>query len=62
MGEQSYVEVRRRLGLPEIPAGVLAEVRAEFEEERALHADPAWVAEQRAHYTPLLAAYGAVAE
>ncbi|MEU8004087.1 hypothetical protein AB0B66_23250 [Catellatospora sp. NPDC049111] len=55
MARETYLETRRRLGLPEIPQELLDEFRAQLELEEQRRNDPEWIAEQEANYEAVLA-------
>lgn len=55
MARETYLETRRRLGLPEIPQELMDEFRAQFEQEERRRQDPEWIAEQEANYEAVLA-------
>ncbi|MEU7825069.1 hypothetical protein [Catellatospora sp. NPDC049133] len=55
MARETYLETRRRLGLPEIPQELLDEFRAQLELEEQRRSDPEWIAEQEANYEAVLA-------
>ncbi|WP_155374880.1 hypothetical protein [Catellatospora vulcania] len=55
MARETYLETRRRLGLPDIPQELLDEFRAELAQEEQRRNDPEWMAEQEANYEAVLA-------
>ncbi|GAB4053807.1 hypothetical protein [Catellatospora paridis] len=55
MARETYLETRRRLGLPDIPQELLDEFRAQLELEEQRRNDPEWIAEQEACYEAVLA-------
>ncbi|WP_144119442.1 hypothetical protein [Catellatospora sichuanensis] len=55
MARETYLETRRRLGLPDIPQELLDEFRAQLELEEQRRNDPEWIAEQEANYEAVLA-------
>jgi hypothetical protein len=55
MARETYLETRRRLGLPEIPQELLDEFRAQLELEQRRRDDPEWIAEQEANYEAVMA-------
>ncbi len=55
MARETYLETRRRLGLPEIPPELMAEFRAQLELEEERRNDPEWIAEQEANYEAVMA-------
>lgn len=55
MARETYLETRRRLGLPDIPQELLDEFRVQLELEEQRRNDPEWIAEQEANYEAVLA-------
>lgn len=55
MARETYLETRRRLGLPDIPQELLDEFRAQLELEERRRNDPEWIAEQEAGYEAMMA-------
>jgi hypothetical protein len=55
MARETYLETRRRLGLPDIPPELMDEFRAQLDLEEQRRNDPEWIAEQEANYEAVLA-------
>ncbi|GAA2381559.1 hypothetical protein Cme02nite_52240 [Catellatospora methionotrophica] len=55
MARETYLQTRRRLGLPDIPQELLDEFHSQLELEEQRRRDPEWIAEQEANYEAVLA-------